>query len=170
MKSMKRNLIYFTYVKQYFSIVCVVLLRYQSICKLGQVKIPRGKSDFNVTCPSGNRRKSLSSSTVEMASLISPSTAEVERSFSLMNLISTPPRKRLSAENLGHCMRIWNFQEVLPRIIINKSYHNDWKVLEPNQKAIKSFIIYRTIKELLVFVYSLFVFYMLEEKKTKILY
>ena len=109
MKSMKRNLTYFTYVKQYFSIVCVVLLRYQSICKLGQVKIPRGKSDFNVTCPSGNRRKSLSSSTVEMASLISPSTAEVERSFSLMNLISTPPRKRLSAENLGHCMRICKF-------------------------------------------------------------
>ena len=69
MNSMKRNLISFTYVQyvqyvqyfvQYFSIVCVVLLRYQSITKLGQVKIPRGKSDFNVTCPSGNRRKSLS--------------------------------------------------------------------------------------------------------------
>ena len=32
---------------------------------------------------------------IEMAALISPSTAEVERSFSLMNLISTPLRQRL---------------------------------------------------------------------------
>ena len=46
---------------------------------------------------------------IEMAALIPPSTAEVERSFSLMNLISSPPRKRLSAENLGHCMRICKF-------------------------------------------------------------
>ena len=43
---------------------------------------------------------------IEMTPLISPSTAEVERSFSLMNLISTPLRKHLSAENLGNCMRI----------------------------------------------------------------
>ena len=52
------NLIYFTYVIC-FSIVCVVLLP----LKLGQVKIPGGKSDFNVTFPLGNQRKSLSSTT-----------------------------------------------------------------------------------------------------------
>ena len=46
---------------------------------------------------------------IGMATLIPPSTTEVEKSFSLMNLISTPPRKRLSAENLGHCMRICKF-------------------------------------------------------------
>ena len=46
---------------------------------------------------------------IEMAALIPPSTAEVERSFSLMNFISTPLHKRLSAENLGHCMRIYKF-------------------------------------------------------------
>ena len=39
---------------------------------------------------------------IEVASLIPSLTAEVERSFSLLNLISAPLRKRLSAENLGH--------------------------------------------------------------------
>ena len=46
---------------------------------------------------------------IEMAALIPPSTAEVERSFSVMNLVSTPLRKRLSDENLCHCMRICKF-------------------------------------------------------------
>ena len=55
---------------------------------------------------------------IEIAALIPPSTAEVERSFSLMNLISTPLRKRLSAENLGHCMRICKF----PRSLTKNGY------------------------------------------------
>ena len=50
---------------------------------------------------------------IETAALIPPSTAEVERSFSLMNLISTPLRKRLTAENLGHFMRICKFPRSL---------------------------------------------------------
>ena len=55
---------------------------------------------------------------IEIAALIPPSTAEVERSFSLMNLISAPLRKRLSAENLGHCMRICKF----PRSLTKNGY------------------------------------------------
>ena len=55
---------------------------------------------------------------IEMAALIPLSTAEVERSFSLMNLITTPLRKRLTAENLGHCMRICKF----PRSITETDY------------------------------------------------
>ena len=55
---------------------------------------------------------------IEMAALIPPSTAEVERSFSRMNLISTPLRKRLSVENWGHCMRICTF----PRSLTENDY------------------------------------------------
>ena len=55
---------------------------------------------------------------IEMATLIPPSTAEVERSFSLINLISTPLCKRLSAENLVHCMRIFTF----PRSLTENDY------------------------------------------------
>ena len=55
---------------------------------------------------------------IEMAAVIPPSTAEVERSFSLMNLISTPLRKRLSAENQGHCTRICKF----PRSLTENDY------------------------------------------------
>ena len=55
---------------------------------------------------------------IEMTALIPLSTAEVERSFSLMNLITTPLRKRLTAENLGHCMRICKF----PRSITETDY------------------------------------------------
>ena len=55
---------------------------------------------------------------IEMAALIPPSTAEVERSFSLMNLVSTPLRKHLSDENLGHCMRICKF----PRSLTENDY------------------------------------------------
>ena len=61
---------------------------------------------------------------IEMAALIPPSTAEVERSFSLMNLISTPLRKRLSVENLGHCMRICKF----PRSLTENDYQ---QILSP---------------------------------------
>ena len=100
---------------------------------------------------------------IEMAALIPPSTAEVERLFSLMNLISTPQRKRLSAENLGHCIRICKYPRVLPRIIINKSYCNCWNVLEPNQKAAESIIVYRTKKRTFnICIFILFVFDMLE--------
>ena len=52
---------------------------------------------------------------IVMATLIPPSTAEVDRSFTLMNLISTPLCKRLSAENLGHCMRICKFPRSLTK-------------------------------------------------------
>ena len=55
---------------------------------------------------------------IEMDALIPPSTAEVERSFSLMNLISIPLHKGLSAENLGHCMRICKF----PRSLTKNDY------------------------------------------------
>ena len=55
---------------------------------------------------------------IATAALVPPSTAEVERAFSLMNLISTPLRKRLSAENLGHCMRICKF----PRSLTENHY------------------------------------------------
>ena len=55
---------------------------------------------------------------IEMAALIPPSTAKVERSFSLTNLISTPLCKHLSAENLGHCMRICKF----PRSLTENDY------------------------------------------------
>ena len=104
---------------------------------------------------------------IEMAALISPSTAEVERSFSLMNLISTPLRQRLSAENLGHCMRICKF----PRSLTENDYQqilSRW-LLERNQKVAKSIIVYSTKKELLVLVYSfLFVFHMSEENSEDI--
>ena len=55
---------------------------------------------------------------IEMAALIPPSTAEVKRSFSLMNLISTTLCKRLSAENLGLCMRMCKF----PRSLTKNGY------------------------------------------------
>ena len=32
-------------------------------------------------------------------------------------------------------------------MIINKSYRDGWKVLEPNQKAVESIIVYRTKKK-----------------------
>ena len=52
---------------------------------------------------------------IEIAVLIPPSTAEVDGSFSLMNLTSTPLHKRLSVENLGHCMRICKFARSLTK-------------------------------------------------------
>ena len=47
-----------------------------------------------------------------LAALIPPSTAEVERSFSLMKLICTRLRNRLSQENLSNCMRICKFRKL----------------------------------------------------------
>ena len=38
--------------------------------------------------------------------------ALIPTSFSLMNLILTPLRKRLLLENLGHCMRISKFRKL----------------------------------------------------------
>ena len=57
---------------------------------------------------------------LNLAALIPPSTAEVERSFSLMNLISTPLRRRLNQESLGQCMRVCLF----PRKLTNADYEN----------------------------------------------
>ena len=54
----------------------------------------------------------------KLAALIPPSRAEVERSFSLMNLILTPLQKRLLLENLSHCMRIRKF----PRALSDSNY------------------------------------------------
>ena len=45
-----------------------------------------------------------------IAALIPPSTAEVERSFSLMKLVCTRLRNRLSSETLSDCMRICKFR------------------------------------------------------------
>jgi len=50
---------------------------------------------------------------LNLAALIPPSTAEVERSFSLMKLICTHLRNRLSQENLGNCMRICKYNDTL---------------------------------------------------------
>ena len=49
---------------------------------------------------------------LQLAALIPPSTAEVERSFSLMKLICTRLRSRLSQENLGRSMRICKFRDL----------------------------------------------------------
>ena len=84
---------------------------------------------------------------IEMAALIPPSTAEVERSFSVMNLVSN---LCVNVYQMKICAIVWgyvNFHEVLPRMIINKSYRDGWKVLEPNQKAVESIIVYRTKKK-----------------------
>ena len=51
--------------------------------------------------------------------LIPPSTAEVERTFSLMKLICTKLRSRLSQENLGPCIRIGKFRE-----LTEKDFHS----------------------------------------------
>lgn len=75
--------------------------------KLESVKVYRFENVFSdwlsnsmdIDCP--NMSKVL-----KLAALIPPSTAEVERSFSLMKLICTPLRKSLKNVNLGHCMRI----------------------------------------------------------------
>ena len=49
---------------------------------------------------------------LEFAALIPPSTAEVERAFSLMKLICTRLRRSLAQVNLAHCMRISKFREL----------------------------------------------------------
>ena len=48
---------------------------------------------------------------LKLAAPIPPSTAKVERSFSLMKLICTRLRNRLLTENLGHCMQICKFRD-----------------------------------------------------------
>ena len=60
---------------------------------------------------------------MNFATLIPTSTAEVERSFSLMNLISVKLRKRLGQENLGHCMRISNYLHTLSDADYEDIYH-----------------------------------------------
>ena len=47
-----------------------------------------------------------------LAALIPPTAPEVERTFSLMKLICTQTRKRLSDENLGACMHICKYKEL----------------------------------------------------------
>ena len=49
---------------------------------------------------------------LNLAALIPPSTAEVERTFSLMKLIFTKLINMLSQENLGTCIRIYKFREL----------------------------------------------------------
>ena len=105
---------------------------------------------------------------IEMAGLIPPSTAELERSFSLMNLISTPLCKGLWAENLDHCMRICKFPRSLtkndfsPILMAGRCWN--WIKKSPNWS-----LFIEQKKELLVFVYSfLFVFDTLEEKNKDI--
>ena len=49
---------------------------------------------------------------LNLAALIPPSTAAVERIFSLMKLICTKLRSRLSQENLGACIQIGKFREL----------------------------------------------------------
>ena len=60
---------------------------------------------------------------MNFATLIPTSTAQVERSFSLMNLISVKLRKRLGQENLGHCMRISNYLHTLSDADYEDIYH-----------------------------------------------
>ena len=47
-----------------------------------------------------------------LVALIPSPTAEVERTFSLMKLICTRTRKRLSDENLGACMHICQYKQL----------------------------------------------------------
>ena len=47
-----------------------------------------------------------------LAALIPPPTAEVEYTFSLIKLISTQARKRLSQENLSACMYNCKYKEL----------------------------------------------------------
>ena len=49
------------------------------------------------------------SAILKLAALIPPSTAEIERSFSLMKLICTPIRKQLDTHNMAQCMRICQY-------------------------------------------------------------
>ena len=46
-----------------------------------------------------------------LAAIIPGSTAEVERSFSLMNRLNTDSRSHLTSENLTHLMRICHFKQ-----------------------------------------------------------
>ena len=55
--------------------------------------------------PFSDRHKDITT-IILLRSLISPLTAEVERSFSLMKLICTWLRNRLLTKSLSHCMRI----------------------------------------------------------------
>lgn len=48
-----------------------------------------------------------------LAALVPPSTAEVERTFSLMKLICMRLQNRLKQSNLANCMRICKFPVVL---------------------------------------------------------
>ena len=93
---------------------------------------------------------------IEIAALIAPSVAEVERSFSLMNLTSTPLCKRLSVENLGGFMTICKF----PRSLTENDYQqilSRWLgAAEPNQKAAELIIVYRTKKK--TFIICIFFF------------
>ena len=52
------------------------------------------------------------STVLELTGLIPPSTAEVERSFSLMKLICTKLRKSMTTDTLSSCMRICKFRKL----------------------------------------------------------
>ena len=81
-----------------------------------------------------------------MATLIPPSTAEVER-YSHWWIWSQ--RLCINVYQLKIWAIVWgyvNFHEVLPRMIIIKSYCDGWKVLVLNQKPTESIIVYGTKK------------------------
>ena len=65
---------------------------------------------------------------LHLIALIPPSTAEVERLFSLMNLISTPLRRSLSPEHLSQCIRISKFVEFKEEDY--KEILNEWLAAE----------------------------------------
>ena len=68
---------------------------------------------------------------LKLAALIPPSTAEVERSFSLMNLILTPLRKLLP-ENFSHFMYICKFPRALSDFNYKEILQHWLMVKEPN--------------------------------------
>ena len=64
---------------------------------------------------------------IKLAALISPSTSEIEKSLSLMNLIFA------KLTNLTHCMRIRNYLELLTQEDSKKSYNRGKKWAKQRQ-------------------------------------
>ena len=62
-------------------------------------------SEYTIRYPNINK-------VLTLAALIPPSTAEVERTFSLMKRVCTRTIKRFNHENLGACMYICKYKEL----------------------------------------------------------